>query len=101
MMRITMTETGGWANVDRRCTVDTAALPRGTAMRLETCVRTLMTAEPRDASRARDAAVLMIEVVDGDVSSRASFSEARPPLEAREVLEILRPHCQPIMNVKP
>jgi hypothetical protein len=97
-MRVTLTESGGWTNVRRQCSVDTDALPREVAKRLEACMKSLLEVSPHSAVRARDAATLVFEVDGGAELRRAYFSEAAAPPEIGPVLEILRPYCQPLPN---
>jgi len=99
-MKVTLTESGGWTNVRRRCSVDTATLPRDAAARLEACMTALLGAEERAASRAIDAQLLVFEVEDRTGCKRVSFSEAKPPAEIVPVMEILRPLCRPVINVR-
>lgn len=98
-MRVTLTESGGWTNVRRRCSVDTRTLPADVAGTLERCVLVVLASEPAQAPHARDAVTLVLEVEADEGSRRASFSEAAAPAEIRPVLEILRPLCRPVANV--
>ena len=97
-MRVTFTESGGWTNVRRRCSVDVATLPREVAARLEASLARLLAVETDHRRGARDAATLVFEVERDGVSRRVSFSEASSPAELRPVLEILRPLCRPVPN---
>jgi hypothetical protein len=94
-MKVTLTESGGWANVRKSCTVETGTLPQETAHVLEQalCSNELF-ADHDGAPDARDARIVVIEVHCGGDSRRTAFSEAATPVSARRVLEILRPLCQ-------
>lgn len=101
-MKVTLTETGGWANARRSCTVDTANLPRPVAVRLEDGCRLALAAKGRAIDPAvRDGRTLTIIVDAGGDQWTASFSEPGTPLELRPVLEILRPLCrlQPVVGL--
>lgn len=97
-MRITLTETGGWANIGRTCTLDTARMPKSEARSLEAAVQELARAPAAQGSQARDARTVTIRVVSGDHQETLSFSEAEMPPQAAPVLKILRPLCVPIPN---
>lgn len=96
-MKVTMTETGGWANVRRSCTVDTCQLSAELARPLETALHNPELFQNWPAPfAARDAKqVTIIVYIDGS-EQRASFSEAAPPPQARPLLEMLRPYCKPV-----
>jgi hypothetical protein len=96
-MKVSLTETGGWANIKMGCTVDTASLPTTVARALKHALAdSCLFREPEHNPRARDARIVVIEVVDRGRHKIASFSEASPPQGAGPVLEILRPYCKPI-----
>jgi hypothetical protein len=96
-MKVTFTETGGWANVTRSCTVDTISLPRTTAFVLEAaCRKALSLAAIAVHPNVRDARTLTLVVVANGERRSASFSEAEAPPELQPVIEILRPLCRPV-----
>lgn len=91
-MKITLTETGGWTNISKRCVIDTLELPRETARVLEAALeQDALFAEHPAAPHARDARTVVIEVEGHNGPRRVTFSEAATPAGARIVLQILRP----------
>ncbi|MES2442811.1 MAG: protealysin inhibitor emfourin [Pseudomonadota bacterium] len=94
-MKVTLTESGGWANITKRCVVDIANLPGEAAARLRTAFQTrALFADHPPARDARDARMIVLEMCDAGEVRRTSFSEAATPASARPVLEILRPLCK-------
>jgi hypothetical protein len=94
-MKVTLTEMGGWANIKRSCTIDTASLPRAVAIKLEDDCRLALAAPPPPLDRrVRDARTLTL-VIDADGARRcASFHEPGAPAELRPILEVMRPLCR-------
>jgi hypothetical protein len=93
-MKVTLTESGGWANISTGCTVDTVDLPPAAAYAVESALdEEKVFADHPSAPDARDARIVVIEVENEDGVRRASFSEASPPPGLRVVLRILRPYC--------
>ena len=93
-MRVTLTETGGWTNIRRSCTVDTLDLPAETARALEAAVDQVEpNREYSEPPLARDTRRLLLEVDKDGTRTRTSFSDAAVPPEAIAVLEILSPLC--------
>ena len=96
-MKVRLTEKGGWTNVRTGCTVDTANLPAEMAQALEDALaHAHIFGKHADHPNARDARTVDIEVKYGDCWIRASFSEAALLEGASEILQILRPLCEPI-----
>jgi len=96
-MKVTLTEMGGWANIRRSCTIDTASLPRTVAIKLEDGCR-LALAAPAVVfdPNVRDARTLTL-VVDTEGARRcASFQEPGAPAALRPVLEVMRPLCRQV-----
>ena len=98
-MKVTLTEMGGWANLRRSCTIDTASLPRPIARKLEVDCRSALraTVDLIDPN-VRDARTLTL-IIDADgTRTTASFSEPGSPPELRPVLEVMRPLCKPVLS---
>lgn len=93
-MKVTLTESGGYANIRKSCTVDTQQLPKAKAGQLERALRNgHIFGIAKEPMLARDARTIVIEVISGGTHKRAAFSEAAPPDGARVVIDILRPYC--------
>jgi|GEM_PF-2058090 len=95
-MKVTLTEVGGWANLRRSCTLDTASLSRPLRRKLELNCRSALSAkvELADASVRDSCTVTLVVEIDGTQMS-ASFVEPGAPPELRPVLEVMRPLCRP------
>jgi hypothetical protein len=94
-MKVTLTETGGWTNIRRSCTVDTLTLSINDAHALERALddRQLFEPHPPPAG-ARDMRTFSIDFDKGDLHRHAAFTDAAIPLCAVSLLEILLPHCK-------
>jgi hypothetical protein len=93
-MKVSLTETGGWANIAMHCAIDTSSLPPATARVLEDALgREELFAPHPAAPDARDARTVTIEVESESGVRLTSFSEAATPAAALVILEILRPLC--------
>lgn len=97
-MKITVTESGGWANIGRTCTLDTAGLPKGDARSLEAAISKLVSLPAVNAPHARDARTITIMILADNCERTLSFSEAQAPPAADIVLKIVRPFCAPVPN---
>lgn len=93
-MKVIIILSGGFANLTRRCELDTRDLPAPAAARVEAALRLWLAAEVEmTAPQARDARTYRFEFDLDDAHHCVAFSEAAKPDEARPVLEILRPVC--------
>lgn len=96
-MKVTLTETGGWANIKRSCTIDTASLPRAVAIKLEEDCRSVLAAPTMFADpNVRDGRTLTLLVDADGTRHSASFQEPGAPPALRPVLEVMRPLCKPV-----
>lgn len=100
-MKVTLVESGGWTNVKRSCTVDTATLAPEVAWQLEqACAAALVAPVPVATPRARDVRMLTLEVEFGGSSRCASFNELAAPAALAPVIKMLRPLCRPVPNAR-
>jgi hypothetical protein len=91
-MKVTLTETGGWMNIRRSCTVDTHDLPPQDARTVEQALDRAELFKPRPApAGACDARTIVLEFTTVDEHKRTTFTDASIPDEAISVLEILLP----------
>lgn len=94
-MIVTLTEVGGWANLRRSCTVDTASLPDPLALKLEEGCRAVLMAVPGTHNpHLRDGRTLTLVVDLNGAPQSVTFVEPGAPPELQPVLEILRPLCR-------
>ena len=95
-MIVTLTEVGGWANLRRSCTIDSASLPDPLALKLEESCRAVLAAVPGTHNpHLRDGRTLTLVVDMNGAPQSVSFIEPGAPPELRPVLEIMRPLCKP------
>ena len=96
-MKVNLIESGGWTNIRSGCSIDTVSLPEAVADELVRAISNMhLFVDHAEPAFVRHARTVCIEVHCGDKWKRASFSEAAPPVEARPVLDILRPFCRPM-----
>ena len=74
-MKVTMTLTGGWANIRTRCSVDTTHLPEAKAVLLEEAAQSLIMLDLGiDPGPARDVRVYVVEICTLETCRTARFT---------------------------
>lgn len=102
-MRITLTQSGGWANVSMRASLDSDTLSPSDARLV------LALAEPAPLGLLRSAgsppmrdALQYVLEIDTDAGPRVlRFTDADKPAGAQRLLEMMRPLFRPVPNVRP
>jgi len=95
-MKVTLTQSGGWAGMMMRCSVDSARLPPDAARRLESGLDALKHAVRPDVDHVRDGTLLEFDIEDGAEQQHICINEGAPSAALSAVLEILRPLLEPI-----
>ena len=100
-MRITLTQTGGWANVQLGCTLDTAELSPEQAREVEALLSPpslaiLRSVGPAIGSEPQDGLQYCLEAETEHGMEVACYGDAGKPDSLRRLLEALRPHFRPI-----
>jgi hypothetical protein len=96
-MKISLTQSGGWANVRFGCSLETGDLPSEDARVVEEIIRGGGLVESR-ASPSSGADLLRYEltVETPDGKKTMTFDDRSKSHDARKVLELLRPSFRPL-----
>jgi hypothetical protein len=105
-MKITLTQTGGWANVQLGCTLDTAELSPEQAREVEALLSPPSLAILRSlgsaaGSEAPDDLQYRLEAKTEGETKVACYSDAGKPDSLRRLLEAMRPNFRPIPRRRP
>jgi len=96
-VKLTFTQSGGYAGLIRGVTVDTCDLPDDERQHLESLVRDsgLIGQETAAASVAIDACQYELVIEDGPVTHTLAFDDTNKPVEATPLLKALKARSTP------
>ena len=105
-MKITLTQTGGWANAQFGCTLDTAELSPDQAREVEALLSPPSLAILRSLGsatcfKAPDSLQYRLEAATEGETKVACYDDADKPDSLRRLLEVMRPNFRPIPRRKP